>query len=639
MADERKRRVNPALLLGGGDSGSSASQPELVESGDFVSPRRARNFLPARSEEENASSDEPVTQLPAFVSDVDDEPSLDELEGLGLGRVNRRSTDEVVSPPVDIVEKPVSLPVNDEPSLDELEGLGFERAPRRDDVVDVVAPELAEPSVEDVIVLGVVSDSGSAVFGSELEVTDTVVVPSEVVSSDVVDEPSLDELEGLGVPKVERKRKVNPLFLAADEPPVEKKPVAKVPVKPEVVKPVSSRRVNPAFMLDKETSKPAARPGFLDTGRSPVRRPVTPVESESDVDEVSEDDRVRKLFVTRSDSKPRSPYTKRVDTNVDSEDWGDDVEGVSAGLGGEVDEGKRKADHKGFHFKERDAIILRFLARYRYAYVDQIARLVDSTPRNVMSRLRVLEKRGFIRREAVTGTQYLWTTRKAGNLLVDIGFKEIKKGNISYATISHTIGLANLGVEFERENGGKDLLGEGKGLDNWEPNFNRWKLGVWGHPEGKGYGEMTVTEREIRQGQTRWRGNRDTGEMRNLVMKAIANPSGPECEEGNEGLFVVYGLQGGEHVPDFVIARERNASGGVENIAIELELTEKTNAEWRKIIRNYRDNGQMFKKVYYFTHKKAIANALMKIIEMEGMEDRVVLRKYTPQNGRLPFWG
>ena len=251
-----------------------------------------------------------------------------------------------------------------------------------------------------------------------------------------------------------------------------------------------------------------------------------------------------------------------------------------------------------------------------------------------------MEKRGFIRREPVTQRQYLWLTRKAGNLIADIHFGEIKKGSLSYVTVAHTAGLANLGVELERVDGGKDILGERDIMPDWPPR-NRYPMGVWGAEGEMSFGEQTITEREIRQAQLRWRGGRSSQEMRELVDLAISDPEGPELLDGNEGLFVVYGQAGktGEHIPDLIVVRPRGEDGTPQHIAIELELTTKTVEEWKRILRWYRDNGGMYAKVYYFTHVRAIASALRRVADEVGMSDRLVIRKYNPQNGNAPFWG
>lgn len=409
--------------------------------------------------------------------------------------------------------------------------------------------------------------------------------------------------------------------------------------------PARTRNVNPLFQAgEKEAdARPVKRPGFLlDTDKIPAKRPVDFGKNKTLIEDVAPTvEKDVKSVPVKKVNKKKSSYVTKPSAAVESGDWLDEDEGTSAGLGGEVDDRYVKPQYeKGFHLTERDVIMMRFMARYRYAYLDQLARLVDSIPRNVGNRLRTLEKRGFVRKESITDRQHLWTIRKAGLVLVDSDFREIKKGSISYATIAHTIGLVSLGVELEREAGGKNLLGEPYEGDEWVYPERRWKMGLYGNPEGLTRGEMTVTEREIRQGQMRWRGNRSYTELRGLVDSAVENPEGPELEEGMEGLFVVYGPggKGGEHVPDLVVARERDENGNPQHIAVELELTPKTPTEWRKILRNYRDNGLMYSKVYYFTHKKSIGTTLLKLAADEGFAEKFVVRKYVPKN-KIPFWG
>jgi hypothetical protein len=347
-------------------------------------------------------------------------------------------------------------------------------------------------------------------------------------------------------------------------------------------------------------------------------------------------------FAKKVNAATRPHYTTKIDSNIETTDWDDDEStDTTFGLGSENDSTYVEPQFaRGFHLTERDIIIMKFLARYRYAYTDQLARLVDTMPRAIITRMTTLEKRGFVRKQPITERQYLWMTRKAGNLIADIAFGEIKKGTVSYATIAHTIGLANLGVELEREEGGKDILGERRDPDD-EPPKSRYKLGIWGNPEGMTYGEMTVTEREIRQGQMRWRGGRSSAEMRELVEFAVMDTEEQqEMLEGNEGLFVVYGLGAdGEHIPDLVVARPRDENNKPMHIAIELELTGKPSPQWKRILRWYRDNGIMYDKIIYFTHKRSIATALRRADDEVGLGDRLVIRKYLPTSGRQPFWG
>lgn len=591
----KRRRVNPALLLGGNVS------PDVVESDEFKGSR-------SQSVNRFLGDVKPVdAPVDSGVEPLDKAPANNDAYDSGKGSpVLFPSADEVkkregsVSEPVKplfpgLDGRSVKRPVKPSPSLPSREEVKGVKPVDKEEVVPVEEKPVARKPAGGFFLPGEARPVRGGVKKLPSSGEDSVQKEGEDVKGDSVS------------------RKVNPLFATSD----------------------------------KEVSRPAARPSFmLDSDKIPAKRPVDFAKNKTVVEPVVEpvkEDKVEKSVKPSSvGRKPKSAYVSKVDANIDAGEWSDEDEGTSLGLGGEVDARYVEPQYgRGFHLTERDIVLMKFLARYRYAYVDQLARLVDSIPRNIVNRLRVLEKRGFVRKEPITDRQYLWTVRKAGLVLVDSAFREIKKGNLSYATIAHTIGLGNLGIELEREAGGKDLLGEGKGNPNWVMPERRWRLGIRGNPDGMTRGEMTITEREIRQGQMRWRGNRSYKELREFVDAAVLNPDGPELEEGNEGLFVVYGPggKGGEHVPDLVVQRERDAYGRPEHIAIELELTQKTPTEWRKILRNYRDNGLMYSKVYYFTHKKSIGTALTRIAEEEGFGDKFVVRKYSPINNRMPFWG
>ena len=339
------------------------------------------------------------------------------------------------------------------------------------------------------------------------------------------------------------------------------------------------------------------------------------------------------------------PSVLRAKSAVDAGDWNDTYaqDDTTKGFNAEGNTNTPEPElGTGFHLTERDIMIIRFLARYRYAYNFQIARLCDTSPKAINIRLRKLAERGFIKKKTVTGAQYIWLSTKAGNLVADIDLPAIKDGQLSWVTVAHTIGLGNVGVELEI--GGDNLLKE----DEW-PVYN--KRDRKGNPV---IGERILTEKEIRQGQQKWRMNRTTAEMRELVESAIKDtgaayvneetgeityPDAPELIEGNEGLYVVYGAL--EHIPDMVVQRGRDADGKPINIAIELELNQKPSEDWKRILRTYRDYGQMYDKIIYFTHKRSIFNLLNKINQEDiGLPpERFMIRQYKPKNDREPFWG
>jgi hypothetical protein len=581
-----KRRVNPMLLLGEDDSASKkTAKPDETP------------------EAPKASGVESVVRKPSTGAQQGQLVESTEFK-------KKRPTNGLLLPSVK-APKPDETPAPEDP--------GAEKSLPKPSVPKADAPKKAVPVSE---LIG------------EKPVKETPAEPEKPARRVV--NPMFDLSSELDAPLPAKTKPATPKAKPVAEKPAPEEKVADT--KPEEKKP-ARRVVNPMFDLSSEVDVPLPTP--TKTLRiNPIVNPGG--SSEVDTPKLPKRD-TSSLFKEKPDAKPRSRYSKKIEPQIEADDWTDDTStDTPYGLGGENDSAAPKPQYdKGFHMTDRDITIIRFLARYRYAYTDQLARLVDTMPRTIISRLRTLEKRGFIRKQPITDRQYLWVSRKAGNVLADINFPEIKKGTLSYITLPHTIGLVNLGVEFEREAGGKDLLGEGKGIDNWEVPSERWKFGIWGHPDGQHKGYMTVTEREIRQAQLRNRGGRDTKEMRELTHLAFSNPDPIELEEGQEHLFVVYGSGGktSEHVPDLVVTRPRDENGKSQHIAIELELTPKSPAEWKKILRTYRDEGIAFQRVVYFTHKRSISTGILKADEEVGLGDRLVIRKYIPQNGNLPFWG
>lgn len=319
------------------------------------------------------------------------------------------------------------------------------------------------------------------------------------------------------------------------------------------------------------------------------------------------------------------------------------------GFGAEGNAHNARASAKNLVITPRDMVMLKFLSRYRYAFVDMLARLTNSSSNAINQRLRILERHNIVRKEPIMRGVNVWLITRAGNVFIDSDLSPVKEGSINPINIAHTIGLANLGVELERsiagddndpstyvERAGLNILGESD-----YPHFYRWKdddpfSGV------RALGEITVTEREIRQSQMRFRGTKTGDDMRKLVDLAVINPDAPELEAGNEAMFVVYGTYGrpGEHVPDLIVARPRDEQGNPQHIAIELELNAKKTEEWRRILQWYKDNGNMYSKVYYFTHKASIWKTLLRVDQSVGLGNRLVIRKYTPSNSsNKPFWG
>lgn len=294
---------------------------------------------------------------------------------------------------------------------------------------------------------------------------------------------------------------------------------------------------------------------------------------------------------------------------------------------------------RGLRIVPRDLEIIRFLARYRYAQSVQVARLVKTSDKAAGIRLSKLHKAGLIRKEEITRGQVIWTPLKSGLAIADVDFPALHAGKISIVTMGHELGLANIGVELEI--GGDNILNE----DGW-PFYNRYSLMSNDSLEDEDMllGENVLTTREIRSGQTRWNANKDRetliGERDDLLALWEPGERSPETNPDNAFMFAMYSANYGDHIPDMVVARDRNADGSPNSIGIELELSPKPVREWVRILSNYAESN-MFGKVYYYTTKKSIADTLKRVNRQEvGLTDeQFKVLRYRPRREGLPFWG
>lgn len=322
-----------------------------------------------------------------------------------------------------------------------------------------------------------------------------------------------------------------------------------------------------------------------------------------------------------------------------SESWEDeDVPDTHLGLNAEAPTPKKKKKAK-LALTKRDIEIITLCARYRFAYREQIQHYFQSE--NVRNRLTRLADEGLLRKDMVTQNQALWLPSQAGLDVADLDLTHIERGRYSATSIAHSIGLLNLGIEFEK--GWENLLKE----DVW-PNFNR----VDKHGN-RLQGETVITEREITNSFNRLKGiakgdARKTADVSSELLKlrndALGEIPAPgklslEMREGMAGLFVGY-FQNKSHTPDMVIARPRSQDGTSNHIAIELELNPKPIPDWIRILRSFKSD-PMFASVVYFTHKRSIMTQLTEINKKHvGLTpEQFKILKYTPRNDSIPFWG
>lgn len=603
----RGRPVNPRFSLNNEEDG--------VETAEFA-PKKAVSAFPERVKRTAPQPFSQVGSAPVFIptgvtekkaspnslfSTGEDELSLDvgvnetDYSPVTPSDIPREVARPTVVPPVKTYISPKGFESDDELSLD----IGVNETDTDTSVIPSSAREVVEERSVEVPVRPVKSsfDDSSESADEGLSLDEGVNETEDQSAQTPVQALPVVPVSRLSSPVVSRPRSVNPLF--ADPSPM------------------------------KEDEGLSLDVGVNETEDAPAKRVISPMF------DFKADTTAKRRKVDVRELRPDSMMDVGGDESFDEEK--------------KTSKSKKKVSEparRAFQIQERDIVLLRFLTKYQFSYVDALARLLDSTPQSINNRLRTLEEYELVKRQRIAAGSTLWQTRKAGIQLAGMNFTENKR-SISFATIPHSIGLVNLAADLEREApGSKDILGLADKFGEQFPVMNRFPGGVRLYGEEAEatpltYGEMTVSEREIRQAQKRYRGGRSSAEMRDLVDFSMADPTAPELEVGNESLFVVYGTGGstGEHVPDLVVTRPRDENGKPQHFAIELELTPKSPADWKRILRSYRDNGGMYSRIYYFTPDKSIANMVRNADSEVGLGERLVLRKYTPKNKRQPFLG
>lgn len=339
--------------------------------------------------------------------------------------------------------------------------------------------------------------------------------------------------------------------------------------------------------------------------------------------------------------KEKSAPSPRVEALATvGEDWDDEDEVVVDDAAAYRESVVATSASRGVRLMERDIRIFDFLGRYGYAQDSQIARLIGTSDRAAYIRLSKLDGAGLIKKYVVARGHTIWVPLRGAMAIAELDMPVKSASRISLATMGHELGLGNLGVELEI--GGHNVLSE----EGW-PFYNRYADTSDFNGDDVVLGENVFTTREIRSAQTRWNKGKSSAQLMaerdELLRLWVPGERSPETLPENAGMFVLYSNDYKDHVPDMVVARDRDMDGSARSLAIELELNVKPLDEWRRILKNYRDhigNG-MFHSLYYFTQRRAIKDSLQKLNANEiGIpEERFKVLKYVPNNGGQLIFG
>lgn len=296
---------------------------------------------------------------------------------------------------------------------------------------------------------------------------------------------------------------------------------------------------------------------------------------------------------------------------------------------------KRKASGKRERVRVNrlDIKALRFLERFGYARPDQIARLTGRALSTEERRLRQM-----LRAEPALVGAETWNGWVHYRISPEGQKAEFRGADNSVIGVNGSLPLSRMTSLQQHSSAVIDLA-----LDAIDG------------------GEVVASERQIKQGVNRWKADRrpqaerqnDYGnyfavtrsDLRGRVWEAAQLDSAPETSDA--AYFATYANgENGEHYPDFVIIRDRE-NGQTRSVAVEVERSDKSPAEWKKKLRSFRDNGEMYGELRFvlLTDTPDYARMRRKLIEAiremaaitdEGAHLRggalsITLIDYTPQ--------
>ena len=112
----------------------------------------------------------------------------------------------------------------------------------------------------------------------------------------------------------------------------------------------------------------------------------------------------------------------------------------------------------------------------------------------------------------------------------------------------------------------------------------------------------------------------------------------PEFQIGNEYMWALLppaSLRKAYHIPDLVVKRQRNDDGSPESIAVEVEISNKDMDSYEKVLRAYRADDRIFKKVVWVCKSIGPARKLETIAKNIGLwqEGRIEILPVITEHG------
>ena len=273
---------------------------------------------------------------------------------------------------------------------------------------------------------------------------------------------------------------------------------------------------------------------------------------------------------------------------------------------------------------------LEFLAKFKYATPRHLSKMFSEAASTSQKRLKELRSYGLVIDKKILGGEPLWFLTDAGMLLSGYDLAKVTEGRITYTMLPHQYAVNHLAA---------NLWGAGINVLNEDvyPLLNR--VDLLGKEQ---YGDYVVSEQEIQSsfGKLKLFSKADVYlptlkaaiERKNKQWVdaggAGFGPS-PEFQQGNEYMWAIFPpaiVKLAYHVPDLVVARQRNEDGSPNSIAVELEIQNKPIESYRKALTAYRYASHTYKQVVWVCQKASSAKKIRELALEMGMIESGALR-------------
>lgn len=276
-----------------------------------------------------------------------------------------------------------------------------------------------------------------------------------------------------------------------------------------------------------------------------------------------------------------------------------------------------------FRFSEMDREVLQFLAKFRYVKDEHLAIAFHRASSTMYSRLKKLRGQGLVLDKRVYGSRPVWFLTEAGMLLSGYDLPRVTEGKMSTMMFPHQFTVNHVAANLW----GADV--NVLNLENFPERNRRDSKGV------DVFGERVVGEVEIQSSFGRMK-MFDKAEVFVPELKAnvdrafekweksggVSFGESPEFQIGHEYMWALLppaSLRKAYHVPDLVVKRSRNSDGSPESIAVEVEINNKDTESYEKVLRAYRADDRIFKKVIWVCKSVGPARKLEKVAKNIGL--------------------